>query len=116
MGKLEKQLIAELSKPKPDKHYVKLIADAIHGGGITFKEFVESGRFMTTDTYSESKSTKNFSPDTTDVVVYLGGFIVEVRKPNIFSIKGFESTVLDKVELELWERCAKKDIGKLHDK
>jgi hypothetical protein len=116
MGKLEAQLIKELQKFKPDKHYVRLIADAVYEGGVDFTQFVDSGRFMTRETFLEHEKESRLKDDTTDVVAYIGDFIIQVRKPDTFFIDGFESTVLDKVEAELWHKHAKKYIEKLHDK
>lgn len=112
MRKLVEQLKRELSKKRVDKHYVALIEDALSDRGIDFKAFVDSGRFMTRETYVEHNDSSVLSDDAVDVVVYLGGYVVQVRKPDVFFVDGYESKSLDDVEAWLWESDASVQIGK----
>ena len=115
MKKIKQLLIKEISKDKPDRHHVSILVDAIFNKGMDLKEFIGSGRIMTKQTYLEDHDGSLLHPETLDLVMYLGGYVIQIKKPSIFFIKGYESKSLDDVEAYLWEKKLKKHFGKIND-
>lgn len=108
MRKLLEQFEYELSRKKRDDGYLAMIREAICGRGVVFKQFVDSGRVMTRESYDGQAVLHD---DAMDVVVYLGGYVMGIRKDDVFFVDGYESRSLDEVEAWLWERVVWKEIG-----
>jgi len=79
--------------------------------GIDFKQFRDTGRFKPAERYKEEYPKHKLSDDTVEVVVYVGGYLIEVRKPDIFFFDGHQSNVLDDIEKVLWEKKVVKDLN-----
>lgn len=74
---------------------------------MKFKDFQDTGRFVPVEKFKRTHKTKVVDNRTTDVVVYLDKYYIEVRKPSTFFINGFESENLDAVEKQLWDTVEK---------
>jgi len=107
---IRKQLEREESRDKPDTHYINLIKQTIADGGMSFKDWVEAGRFMTDTTFREKYRGRRIKKGTTTVVVYLGEFIIQIMGPSKYVVGSQELSSLSEAEKVLWEKKAKHEI------
>jgi hypothetical protein len=86
---------------------------------MTLEEFKKTGRFFPREEF-QKKNTITLHDECTDIIVYEGGYCIEVLKDGIFAytmcdnncvITNVKNKSLDMVEKIMWQRHADKFIN-----
>ena len=106
INRIEFDTLVERDLDKPSFHLIKGMR--LFMNKPTFNNFINTGRFMSYETYKEMHPFAECDSATQNIVKYVGNYIIEVvrgRKGDAyFMVNKKRSKTLDRAEKELWER------------
>ncbi len=109
MNLLYQEILFQKLKTRPNRKFIRRLQNLVDKKReLTFKEFVDFGRYIPRENFVVNYNIINESlhPDCTYIIVYLGGLYIQALKDNTFYVKteegDFNSEELLRVEKYYW--------------
>ena len=87
MNLITQEILSEKMRHNPDPLYIRTLQRLQDKEYLTEEDFIKTGRILSTNKFKERVSISTLNPNCTDIILYVGGFYIQVLKDGTFYLE-----------------------------